>query len=382
MLIDDPDQRPTMDQVAFHPWLQTDSPRSIQNLPQYSHVPEVYGKTFGQLPFISDREELVKVMAEKGYPIQFLIGKGAYGAVYRGSKLDLRTLKRTPVALKVVGGFNKRAQKENLMSHRFRTELKVMETFEHPNLVTIYDVFREKTRPHLKHTMEKRVFIFMELADSDLARVIQVRKFITEQDLKPIIRQVLKGLGYLHAMKVAHRDVKPANILIFPNNVAKLTDYSFVREVSSTPISITGVGTPGYRAPEILLENKTLGNIFKVDIWALGITIYECLMGQLPDWEPEYAARQGRERKRLPTGENPAPFRKEYNELMAEVLDCQKSDEVTTLMHSMLQFDPNSRPAADGALNNQWFQGVSTPAKSDFHDDYSPVKSSPPGQSI
>ena len=365
-----------MEEIARHPWLQTGHPSDYLNLPQFSNEPEVYGKTFGQLPYVN--EKIVAEMARKGYAIEYVIGEGGFGAVYRASKLDLESGQRTPVAMKLISGLSKKTRRKYLMSHRFRTEMKVMETFEHPNLVKVtvcnlliinntihhqqvLDVFKERTRPQHPNTMEKRVFIFMELADSDLNHLISVRKSIPEDDLKPIILQVLIGLEYLHSMRVAHRDIKPANILLF-GDVAKLTDYSLVREVGPDPISLSGVGTRGYRAPELLMWNQIIGDIFKVDIWSLGITMFQSLTGARPDWRPEQVAQQAQQAARYARREeDPTPFVNEYDKMISQVMGIQNSPQVRQLMLFMLQFNPNNRPSATEAKSEPWFAEATLP---------------------
>ena len=209
--------------------------------------------------------------------------------------------------------------------------------------------------------MEKRVFIFMELADSDLHHLISVRKSIPENDLKPIMLQALIGLEYLHSMRVAHRDIKPANILLF-GDVAKLTDYSLVREVGPDPVSLSGVGTRGYRAPELLMWNKIIGDIFKVDIWSLGITMFQSLTGARPDWRPEQVAQQAQQAARYARREeDPTPFVNEYDKMISQVMGIQKSPHVRQLMLFMLQFNPNNRPSANEAKSEPWFTEVAPP---------------------
>ena len=370
-----------MEEIARHPWLQTGQPSDYLNQPQFSNEPEVYGKTFGQLPYVN--EKLVAEMARKGYAIEYLIGQGGFGAVYKASKIDLQTEQRTPVAMKVISGLNKESRRPYLMSHRFKTEMKVMETFEHPNLVKVkirilfiivlsntirqqvFDVFKEKSRPQHANTLEKRVFIFMELADSDLHRLISLRKSIPENDLKPIILQVLTALEHLHSMKVAHRDIKPENILLF-GNVAKVTDYSLVREVGNNPISLSGVGTPGYRAPEILLKMEDIGDIFKVDIWALGITIFKALTGSRPNWKPELVAKAVQQFRQFFANqdnveEDHTLFLREHHKLKMQVMTLEKSEEVRDLLFIMLSFDPKDRPSATEAKSNPWFAEATLP---------------------
>lgn len=95
-----------------------------------------------------------------------------------------------------------------------------------------------------------------------------------------IIRDVADGLAYAHSRRVIHRDVKPANILIYPGRVAKLGDFGTARFAPRVTRIQTDVGTQGYMAPEHAYGQARYAS----DVFALGLTAYELLTGRLPSW--------------------------------------------------------------------------------------------------
>jgi serine/threonine protein kinase len=95
-----------------------------------------------------------------------------------------------------------------------------------------------------------------------------------------IIRQIAEGLGYVHRKGIVHRDICPKNVMVMPNNVAKLIDFG-VAIACGDRVSDTGrrTGRPSYMAPELIRSN-----VFdeRTDIYALGVTMYEVVTGVRP----------------------------------------------------------------------------------------------------
>lgn len=203
----------------------------------------------------------------------------------------------------------------------------------------------------------------MELATMDLSDLVGLKGSLPEDELYWLMVQVVDGLEYLHKHKVAHRDIKPQNILIFgeDRNVAKLTDYSLVREVGSHTISRSWLGTRMYMAPELHLHSK-IKDVFKLDVWALGITIYECLMGQRLDWDPRAAADAARE------SSNMSPMIEEYDKMIDQVEACGKSREVVNLMGWMLDIEVEDRYSLKQVKKHPWMTGGDL-SDSSFEDD-------------
>ena len=94
-----------------------------------------------------------------------------------------------------------------------------------------------------------------------------------------LMSDVLHGLAILHEQKVFHRDLKPENILISRTGAAKVADFGLSRLLASEDLAVSRVGTYWYMSPEILSRE---GASFTSDIWALGVTLYELVTGQLP----------------------------------------------------------------------------------------------------
>ena len=98
--------------------------------------------------------------------------------------------------------------------------------------------------------------------------------------------QIALGLGHLHSMNIIYRDLKPENVLIHEDGYMQITDYGISQTIDSTAgeIAYSRVGTNLYMAPEMhkAKESKQRGYDFAVDWWALGILIYELMIGCPP----------------------------------------------------------------------------------------------------
>jgi eukaryotic-like serine/threonine-protein kinase len=99
-----------------------------------------------------------------------------------------------------------------------------------------------------------------------------------------IVRDVARGLAYAHQKKILHRDVKPANILMYPGRLAKLSDFGTARFAPAGSRLQTEVGTPAYMAPEHAYGRPRYAS----DVFSLGLTAYELLTGTVPTWPFEW----------------------------------------------------------------------------------------------
>jgi TM2 domain-containing membrane protein YozV len=193
----------------------------------------------------------------EGYTIQRAAGRGGFGEVYYAISDSGRQ-----VALKAVQSYE-------------QIELRGISqcmNLKSPHLVTVFDV---------KHNDQGRPFVIMEFVSGpslgDLLR--ESPGGLGSQKAAFFLREIGKGLSYLHECGIVHRDLKPSNIF-YENGYVKIGDYGLTKAISaSRHVSHTiTVGTVHYMAPEIGAGRYDRS----VDIYALGILLYEMLTGQVP----------------------------------------------------------------------------------------------------
>jgi serine/threonine protein kinase len=207
------------------------------------------------------------------YRIDALIGRGGMSTVYRGVQLSMKR----PVALKLIDGSMAR---DSECVERFRREAEAMAQLRHPNTVRIYE---------FGVTERGELFIAMELLEGhDLAEHLRDYGTLSLHDALSIARQVLESLCEAHALGFVHRDLKPANVFLslLPRGqvLAKVMDFGIAaleQSKSSTKITRNGtmMGTPAYMSPEQVLGQAIDA---RSDLYSLGITLFEMLVGQTP----------------------------------------------------------------------------------------------------
>src|SRR5215472_14030934 len=199
-----------------------------------------------------------------GYRIEELIGRGGMGVVYRA--YDLR-LKR-PVALKLVAPSLARDER---FRERFARESELVMSLEHPNVVPIYDA----------GDVGGRVYLAMRLVDgTDLGSLLRAEGALEPARAIAICTQIAAALDAAHASGLVHRDVKPSNVLLDGTGHVYLADFGLTRRLDDAPSELGedgAVGTPAYLAPE-QLESRAVDG--RVDVYALGCVLYECLTGE------------------------------------------------------------------------------------------------------
>jgi serine/threonine-protein kinase len=212
------------------------------------------------------------------YRIIERIGRGGMGGVYevedeRGTRFALKS----PVV-----DINPTAE----VTKRFAREANALQRLDHPNLVAAVDVFVHGG--HLFLVMEKVVGRALSKAVSDGA--LDPRKALV------LARQILEGVGHAHAQNIVHRDLKPDNILLVDMGGwerVKIIDFGLVKLINdaadafgAAALTRTGIvfGTPAYMAPEQALGRPLDG---RTDIYALGVILFEMLVGQLPFMDKE-----------------------------------------------------------------------------------------------
>ncbi len=210
----------------------------------------------------------------QNYRIVQMLGKGGMANVY---KAQHKALAGTFAAIKVL---HPALAQDATIREKFRTEAQLMSGFTHPNIGRVYDYAEDGS--HLYLIMEY-------LEGPTLEEMIRHQTGpIVEKRAKAIFSKILSGVGYAHQRGVIHRDLKPANIIITANDEPKIIDFGIVKMVQDEGhpgATRTGqrIGTPMFMSPEQIIGR---GIDHRADIYALGITLFEMITGQLP-YDPE-----------------------------------------------------------------------------------------------
>lgn len=211
-------------------------------------------------------------LVEGKYRVIEMIGEGGMGRVYRAKNQVLEN----EVALKVL---HDTLQGDTAARRRFEREGFVGGALSHPNLVQLYD---GGVLP------DGRPFLVMELLKGEpLTDRLEREVTMSIADSIFVAEHVLRGLAATHEMAIVHRDVKPDNIFLRRElagiDSVKLIDFSvskFVEEATRVSIDGEVLGTAAYLAPEQAMGRRNLDH--RVDIWALGVVLYEMLAGVPP----------------------------------------------------------------------------------------------------
>src|SRR5215469_3908628 len=196
------------------------------------------------------------------YRLVRLIGRGSFAEVYLGEHLHLNT----QAAIKVL-----HAHLTSEDSERLRTEARTIARLMHPHIVRVFDFGVEDGIP----------FLVMQYApDGTLRQRHPKGSQVPLDTVVSYVKQVAEALHYLHHQKLIHRDVKPENMLLGPQNEVLLTEFGIAIIVQSTRSQQTqeAAGSVTYMAPEQLRGKPRPAS----DQYALAVVVYEWLTGNPP----------------------------------------------------------------------------------------------------
>lgn len=129
---------------------------------------------------------------------------------------------------------------------------------------------------------ESNLYMVLDyLPGGELYKLIRKKMCINEEDSRFYLAEIILGVEKLHSLNVIYRDLKPENILIDRDGHIKLIDFGFAKKIKNihTDRAYTNCGTPGYCAPEVMLD---CGHTYKADLWSIGILICEIIGGFTP----------------------------------------------------------------------------------------------------
>ncbi len=218
---------------------------------------------------------------DRGYVGRFevrgILGRGGMGIVYDA----IDTESRAACALKMIG--LRFLQLDDLQAaERFVHEIKVLEQLSHPGVVR----FREYGLADTGEAEHSAFFVMERLRGRTIGQALhEGRRFTLDESLR-LTGAVSEALAYLDAKKVLHRDIKPGNVFMDETGRVVLMDFGLARSEHFTKLTRAGhiVGTVFYMSPERL---KGEASDIRSDVFALGVVLYEMLIGRRPHTEED-----------------------------------------------------------------------------------------------
>ncbi|XP_022168997.1 serine/threonine-protein kinase fused isoform X3 [Myzus persicae] len=198
------------------------------------------------------------------YQLRDKIGEGSFGKVFKA----LHTTTNSIVAFKFIFKLDK--------LKTLQQEVDIQQKLHHPNIVKMIESFGN----------ENGIALVMEFVPRSLKEIIETEGILSEERTQVIICHLVSALHYLHQKNILHRDLKPPNVLLDNNDVAKLCDFGLARFMLTGTQVLTQAslkGTPLYMAPEVI-NSPVIPPIYNhnADLWSLGCIAYHLLCGKPP----------------------------------------------------------------------------------------------------
>ena len=252
------------------------------------------------------------------------IGKGGFGSVW---KVRHKITKQI-FAIKVI---NKDSIVKQNMVEQTNREIEIMYKLDHPHIIKLYSHFED----------DEDFCLIMQIASKgQLYSIIKRLKRLDQRTAAQYMREVISAIKYLHTRNppIIHRDIKPENILLDQEGRCKLADFGWSNFEEGNKFRETYCGTPEYLAPEMVTKS---GHNESVDIWALGVLLFEMLTGRTPfNFTGD----------RIQLFNNIKTLRIVWTDDFPQL--------AKDLVGRILRLNPKDRLTLDQIMNHQWFRDV------------------------
>uniref|UniRef100_A0A4W3H2G0 non-specific serine/threonine protein kinase n=1 Tax=Callorhinchus milii TaxID=7868 RepID=A0A4W3H2G0_CALMI len=177
-------------------------------------------------------------------------------------------------AAKFIKKRRSRSSRRGVSREDIEREVNILKEIQHPNIITLHDVYENKTD----------VILILELVSGgELFDFLAEKESLTEEEATEFLKQILSGVQYLHSKCIAHFDLKPENIMLLDKDSAspriKLIDFGLAHQIDFGNEFKNIFGTPEFVAPEIV-NYEPLG--LEADMWSIGVITYILLSGASP----------------------------------------------------------------------------------------------------
>ena len=288
------------------------------------HLPLILNKVKNRLLFLSPtvRTGLERECNKNDFYREgdSYIGKGAFGEVWKVSQ-------KMTGKIYVIKVMDKSAIKEQRLIDQINREIEIMYKLNHPHVIRLINHFEDD---------EKFYLIMPYASKGQLYSLLRRQVRFDQRTAAQYMREVIEAVRYIHSFspKIIHRDIKPENLLLDDNYRVLLSDFGWSNFLDDNEYRKTFCGTPEYLSPEMA---KKEGHNEMVDIWALGVLMFEFLAGYAPF-----------------SGSNP-------KELYANIKKLKINWPVDfpplakNLITKILKLNPNERLSLEEILDHAWF---------------------------
>ena len=265
------------------------------------------------------------------------IGHGGFGTVFKG--VDAASLEFC--AVKMIRTDRPSKTSAPRCEKTLLREMSIHERLKHENIIRFL----------YTHRTPSCIQLVLEYARGGcLNQRIRLSGGLNEREARHIFKHVVSGLNYLHCQRIAHNDVKPGNILLMSEErlcAAKLADFNLTHDLNETRMRGSLCGTFAFKAPE-KVKNMVMGRkevyTTKVDVWSLGVTLYQTVTNVKPFANCQKIARK------LHMEINSCRFMEDVHKL------TQFSVEFQSFMSGCLVVQVSQRSSSAELVRHRWFE--------------------------